>query len=73
MCEQRHARTVVVGERGVADVGREQKLILGFALMQILAVCQASVREARVDDHLIGFIPEAFEQTVRHAEAQFSA
>ena len=39
-------------------MGRKQKLILGFALMQILAVCQVSVGKARVDDHLIGFVSE---------------
>ena len=31
MREQRHARAIVVGERGVADMGRKQELVLGLA------------------------------------------
>ena len=68
MREQRDARTIVVGERGVTQVGRKQKLILGLALMQILPLCQISVRKARVDDDLISFVCEALQQSVRHAE-----
>ena len=36
--------------------------------MQILPVCQVSVGKARVDEHLIGFVSEAFQQTMGHAE-----
>ena len=39
----RQARTVVVGERGVADVGGEQHLVLARSPVQILAVGQCAV------------------------------
>ena len=50
-------------------MGRKQKLVFGFALVQILAVGQKSIFKARVDEHLIGLVSQAFELTVRHAES----
>ena len=41
--QQRQPRAVVVGERGVADMRREQELVVRLAAVQILAVTEAAV------------------------------
>ena len=54
----------------MADVRRKQKLVFGFALVQILAVGQVSVREARIDHDLVGLVAAALSScAVSHAES----
>ena len=47
--EQRNAREVVVGERRVADMGRQQHLVVRLARGEALAVAERAVLEGRVD------------------------
>jgi hypothetical protein len=52
----------------MADVCRKQKLVRGFALMEILAVGQISILKTRVDHHLIALVSQARKLTMGHAE-----
>jgi hypothetical protein len=49
-------------------VGRKQELILRFASVQILPIRERAIGERSVDGDLIGFVPEALEEPMRHAE-----
>ena len=67
--QQREPRAVVVGERRVADVRREQELLVRRAAVQILAVGEAAGVEARVNHHLVQAVGQRREPVVGHAEA----
>ena len=56
MCKQGEPGTVVVGQRGVADVGREQYFILVLAPVKVFSVWEEAVFETRVDDDLVSIV-----------------
>ena len=45
MRQQRNARTIVIGQRGMADVDGQKKLFVRFALMQIFTIGQMAIRK----------------------------
>ncbi len=64
-----HAGEVVVGERRVAAVGREQDLFRGLAGEPELAEREAAGEELGIDDHIVLPPGEALDQPVGEAEA----
>ena len=52
----------------MADMGRQQYLVFGFAFVQKFAVGKRSRFEARVNHDIIELIIQAFKLTVWHAE-----
>ena len=60
---------VVVGERGVADVGRDEDLARALALDLELRVGEVAGLERGVDDHLVVARLELSQLVVRQAEA----
>ena len=68
MGQQRDARTIVVGQRGMADMDGQQKFIVRFSLMQILAIGQMAICKARVDDHLISLVAQRLELSMGQAK-----
>ena len=66
--QQHDPREVVVAERGVADVGREQDLVLGLARQEAFRVGDDAVLERGVDHGLVLAVLERLELPVRQAE-----
>jgi hypothetical protein len=66
---ERDSREVVVAERGVADVAREQDLVGGLAAQYALAVRQAPLGERAVDADLVLSVGQVGEARVLEAEA----
>src|SRR5262245_15856217 len=56
--EEGQPRAVVIGERGVAHMGRKEEFVVRCAPVQIFAVCEGSILEGRVDHHLVGLVDE---------------
>ncbi len=61
MRQQRDARTIVVRERGMADVGGQQEFVFRLSFVEIFAVGEMPVGQARVDHDLVGLVPQRFE------------
>ena len=59
---------IVVAQRGMADVGREQDLPLGVPRQEALAVGERAVRQGRVDADLVLPLRQRFQGAVRKAE-----
>ena len=60
MRQERHARTVVIGQRRVADMCRKKNLVFSFASVQVLPISQKPIFEARIDKHFISSRLEGF-------------
>src|SRR6266852_75034 len=57
----------------MTDVRREKKLLVRFALVQILAVAQTAAVQTGVNDYLVETVGQRFELPVGHAEAPLLA
>src|SRR5580704_12973721 len=68
-CCRRHAREVIIAERGMARVTRDQYLVIGGALDPIFAVRQVSWLEGRVDADLGVPFLHAFQLPVAQAKS----
>src|SRR5262249_53498912 len=51
--QQRQSRAVVIGERWMADMGREKKFIVRLAAVELFSISQMTMFQGRVDEHLI--------------------
>ena len=66
--KKRQAGAVVVGERRVANVCRQQHLAVAAPLVQVLPVSQRAVGQRGLNHHLVDARLQAFELTMGHAE-----
>ena len=65
----RDAGQVVVAHRWMANMSRDQELILDLAGEQAFAISERSVSKRGVDDHLVFALGKALELPLRQAEA----
>ena len=64
---------VVVGQRGMADVGREQHLLVALAGQEALRVGELAVLEGRVDLDLVVAVRQLLETACGMQKPQFSS
>src|SRR5690606_28849074 len=68
-CGNHYAGEVVVAERGVADVRRDQHFVLALPRNHELAVAERSGFERRIDADLVLSFDEGIEHSLAQAEA----
>ena len=70
---QHHPREIVIAERGVTTVARNQNFVGGFAGQKIFAVRQMPRLKRRINAYLVLVLCQTFEQAVRYAETPILA